>query len=63
MCLSGCGTIYAENEVIWMYIQRLGDAVKDARTRRNLSQNTLKERTYVSLRTISDKKLQGKPVA
>ena len=46
-----------------MYIQRLGDAVKDARTRRNLSQNTLAERTHVSLRTISDKKLQGKPVA
>ena len=37
-----------------MYIQRLGDAVKEARTRRDLSQNTLAERTHVSLRTISD---------
>ena len=37
-----------------MYIQRLGDAVKEARTRRDLSQNTLVERTHVSLRTISD---------
>lgn len=37
-----------------MYRQRLGDAVKEARTDRELSQNTLAERSHVSLRTISD---------
>ncbi len=37
-----------------MYKQRLGDAVKEERLRRNLSQNTLAEKSGVSLRTISD---------
>lgn len=37
-----------------MYKQRLGDAVKENRIRRNLSQNTLAEKAHVSLRTISD---------
>ena len=37
-----------------MYRQRLGDAVKEARMDRELSQNTLAERSQVSLRTISD---------
>lgn len=32
----------------------LGDAVKEERLRRNLSQNTLAEMVHVSLRTISD---------
>ena len=32
----------------------LGDAVKEERLRRNLSQNTLAELVHVSLRTISD---------
>lgn len=32
----------------------LGDAVKEERLRRNLSQNTLAEQANVSLRTISD---------
>lgn len=37
-----------------MYRQRLGDAVKEARMELDLSQNTLAERSHVSLRTISD---------
>lgn len=37
-----------------MYKQRLGDAVRKERIRMNLSQNTLAEKTHVSLRTISD---------
>lgn len=32
----------------------LGDAVKEERLRRNLSQNALAEQVHVSLRTISD---------
>lgn len=32
----------------------LGDAVKEERLRRNMSQNTLAEMVHVSLRTISD---------
>ena len=32
----------------------LGDAVKEERLRRNLSQNALAEMVHVSLRTISD---------
>lgn len=32
----------------------LGDTVKEERTRRKLSQNTLAEKAHVSLRTISD---------
>lgn len=37
-----------------MYKKRLGDAVKEERLRRDLSQNTLAEESGVSLRTISD---------
>ena len=37
-----------------MYRQRLGDAVREARMNLDLSQNTLAERSHVSLRTISD---------
>ena len=37
-----------------MYRQRLGDAVREARMNLELSQNTLAERSHVSLRTISD---------
>ena len=36
-----------------MYRKRLGDAVKEARMDKGLSQNTLAERSHVSLRTIS----------
>lgn len=46
--------IYALSEVIWMVKKLLGDAVREERLRRNLSQVALAERAKVSLRTVSD---------
>lgn len=49
------GKIYALSEVIQMMAKMLlGDLVKDKRQRLKLSQNTLAEKSHVSLRTVAD---------
>jgi len=49
------GKIYALSEVIQMMAKMLlGDLVKDKRQRLKLSQNSLAEKSHVSLRTVAD---------